>query len=393
MDNFYLQELINETITRGGGIVLNMDEKPACVVLTIEKYNQLVSQATQQKTTEESSQITQSSFAKASADKSLKKLKVLVTGGAGYIGTHAVKELLNSGYEVIIIDNLSTGKRENLDERAKFYEGDLADVNFLRDIFAQEKINAVMHFAASLEVEESVSEPLKYLKNNLENTSKLLEVMNEFGVKKIVFSSTAAVYGNPKIVPVTENSETVPTNPYGLSKLLAEKCVEYYVNFLGFDAVVFRYFNACGSSPDFVVKPTHESHLLPIVLQTAFGKRPQITVYGFDYETHDGTCVRDYVHVSDIAAFHTQAMEKIETGEIKGFHVYNIGTGRGVSVLEMINTAAEVLNRMIPMEIGPRRPGDASITIADNSKLLERFGENFKYSDLETIIKTGVSQI
>lgn len=397
MDNQYLQELITEAKARGGGLLLSMENSPAAVVLTVEKYNQLVS----------GSVIT--SFAKASEGKQsvsksaeqitdtlpqpnlinmnqIQSKNVLVTGGAGYIGSHAVIELIKSGYNVTVIDNLSCGKRENVDERAKFIEGDLADENFLADVFAAGGFNAVCHFAASIEVEESVREPQKYFTNNATNTAKLLRAMAEAGVRHLVFSSTAAVYGEQQQEPIKETAKLKPNNPYGHSKMLAEKIIRYYCEHLSLRAVVFRYFNVCGFGQDRKIYGTHFSHLMPIVLDVAKGQRPALVVNGDDYQTSDGTCVRDYVHVLDIAQPHVLALNKMDEGE--NFKVFNIGTGHGSSVKEVINAASETLNKIIPMEIGPRRPGDVAILVADNSKLVTEFGYRPRYSDLPSIIKT-----
>lgn len=380
MDNFYLQELINEAYLRGGGMVLNVGEAPAVVVLTVERYNQIMNQSK-----------TQTDLLTAVETKpATAKQKVLVTGGAGYIGAHAVRELLKAGYEVVVMDNLSAGKRENLPTGAKFVEGDLGDVGLLQDLFAMEKFSAVMHFAASIEVEESVSNPEKYFENNAINTAKLLSVMKEYEVNNIIFSSTCAVYGEQTVMPINEGAKLSPVNPYGYSKLIAERIIKYYCQFSGLRAIVFRYFNACGC--DFLgdIQPTHSTHLIANVMSVAAGKQEAITVFGKDYQTFDGTCIRDYVHVLDIAQAHVAALRKIEQGE--AYRIYNIGTGRGSSVLEVINKTAELLNKIIPMEAGPRRSGDAPVLIADNSKLKTELGYELKYSDLETIINTSWKQ-
>jgi UDP-glucose 4-epimerase len=387
MDNAYLQELISEAESRGGGLLLNFNEKPAVVVLTVEKYNQLLNQ-------EAPEDFTRAPQASPQADAFVRESqpkKILVTGGAGYIGAHLARQLLKAGHEVVILDNLSTGKRDNVPVGASFIEGDLADINLLRDLFAANRFDAVMHLAASLEVEESTRFPEKYFENNVINTSRLLMVMSEAGVKKIIFSSTAAVYGEPEQVPITEKSKVRPNNPYGFSKLLAEKAIKYHCAFSGLHAIVFRYFNACGCDFDGQIQPTHTSHLVPIVLGVAKGDRPVLVVYGDDYNTSDGTCVRDYVHVLDIVNAHVKALDYMDQGE--SFRVYNIGTGHGCSVREIINGASEILNRIIPMEIGPRRAGDAAITVADNTKLKQELGYELQYSDLNTIITTTWKQI
>ena len=386
MDNAYLQELIDEAQGREGGLLLNVNGKPAAVVLTVEKYNQLVSRAESPLVSaKEQALPAEEAFFAAEQGK-----KILVTGGAGYIGAHIARELLKSGYEVVILDNLSTGLVDNVPQGAVFVEGDLADQSLLERLFAEHDFLAVMHLAASMRVEESVREPQKYFDNNVLNTAKLLAAMNQAGVKKIIFSSTCAVFGEQEQKVFSETSPLKPSSPYGFSKALAEKVIKYYCQFLGFDAVVFRYFNAAGSDFNSQVKATHEGSLLGVLLEVAAGRQPSLAVYGNDYPTPDGTCVRDFVHVLDIAGAHLAGLQKLATN--KGFMVYNIGTGSGTSVLQMINTTSEVLNRMIPMEIAPRRPGDPAMAVADNTKLANDLGYTLRYSDLPTIISTAWRQ-
>lgn len=385
MDNNYLEELIEEVKARGGGMVLHANERPEVVVLTVDKYNDLLSTAadkTAQSVLEQVLGVPQGEPSKQT---------VLVTGGAGYIGAHVAREFIKSGFRVVVLDNLSSGKRENVPAEARFIEGDLKDAGLLRDIFASEEISAVVHMAASIEVEESVREPEKYLQNNTLYTVQLLTVMNEYNVKNIVFSSTAAVYGEQTEIPIKEGARLRPNNPYGYSKLLAEKMIKYYSNFLGFRAVIFRYFNACGCDFDGAIRSTHESHLLPIVMEVAAGKRQALSVNGTDYPTHDGTAVRDYVHVLDIARAHVLAVEKISEGD--AIRVFNIGTGKGSSVLDMVNKTAEITGHMIPMEPAPRRAGDAVATVADNTRIKQELGFELKYSDLDTIIQTTWNQL
>lgn len=389
MDNSNLQELINETESRGGGLILNYQDKPAVVVLTVDRYNQLLNQIQPK---------AYADFPKEdatfnNADKSSNtgsKMKILITGGAGYIGSHAAREMLKAGYAVVVLDNLSAGKRQNVPDGAKFIEGDLLDTALLRDIFAQEKFDAVLHFAASIEVEESVRKPELYFENNVLNTAKLLSVMAEYGVKNIIFSSTCSLYGDQKIMPINEGAAIAPINPYGYSKFLAEKIIKYYCEFAGLRAVVFRYFNACGCDFDGDIIPTHSTHLLANVMDVAMGKKQSITVFGRDYETFDGTCVRDYVHVLDIAKAHLAALKRINEGDV--FRVYNIGAGKGSSVLEIITRTAELLNKIIPMENGGRRAGDPPILVADNTKLKNELGYTLQHSDLDTIIATSWKQ-
>lgn len=383
MDNNYLQDLINEAKKREGGLILNSGNVPEVVVLTVEKYNALVSNGRFQIKSEvqNSNTITQINNTKT---------KVLVTGGAGYIGGHLVYELIRDGFEVIILDNLSSGKKANVHKDALFIEGDLSDENLLRDIFSTNKIEAVFHMAASLEVEESVRMPEKYIQNNVGNTIKLLSAMKECGIKNIIFSSTAAVYGESGNSPITENSPLKPNNPYGSSKLLAERAIKYFSEYSGINAVVFRYFNACGFNISDQILPTHQSHLIYNVIQVAKGAKTHLDVYGNDYETFDGTCIRDYVHVSDIVMPHILAFKKMQNLSIKSsFEVYNIGTGKGCSVEQVVNTTTEVLNKIIPMQVAPRRAGDAPITIANNTKLLNNLGYILNYSSLENMVKTS----
>ena len=381
MDISYLQDLIEEAKARGGGMVVNENDKPAVVVMTVEKYNELITNPKAPMADPHSQPQVEEDF------HSNNNKKILVTGGAGYIGAHVVRELQKSGYETVVLDNLSTGKRRNIPEGVKFIEGDLGDTNLLRDLFLTERFYAVMHFAASIEVEESVSEPQKYLKNNVLNTANLLSVMSEAGVGRLIFSSTAAVYGEPETIPITEFAKLQPTNPYGYSKLLAERVIKYFCHFSGINAVIFRFFNACGCDFDGGIKPTHESHLMPIVMEAAMGKRPVLKIYGNDYDTLDGTCVRDYVHVLDIARAHVMALEKM--GSSGHYEIFNIGSGTGRTVLEVVQTAAAVLGKEIPIEIAPRRPGDSAVTVADNTKIKRELGFELEFSDLGTIIKTS----
>ena len=389
MDQSSLESLILEARNREGGLILNFEEKPAVVVMTIERYNDLVqptADAEFNEKVETTLILEQYEYGGSNINN-----KILITGGAGYVGAHTARELLKSGYEVVIIDNLSTGKKQNIPSGAKFIEGDISDLNLLRDVFATENIYAVMHFAASIEVEESVKEPEKYVQNNLLTTAILLSVMSEAGVKKIIFSSTAAVYGQQEKMPILETAKLSPENPYGYSKLLAERLIKYYSHFCGFKSIIFRYFNASGCDFDGGIASTHASHLIPLVLSVAIGDRSFVKVNGADYNTHDGTAVRDYVHVLDIARAHVLALEKLD--EVENYSIYNIGTGRGSSVREVINQTSEIVNKIIPMEMGPRRAGDSAVTVADNKKIRKELGFELKFSDLGTIITTSWTQM
>lgn len=377
MDTILLGELLAEVKARGGGLVLNSGDKPVVVVLSVEKYYQLL----------QGVPVMDTELGRSQTETVTKKGAVLVTGGAGYIGAHAVRMLLESGFEPIVVDNLSTGKAEHVPEGVRMYQGDILDGDFLRDVFSQHEFIAVMHFAASLEVEESVREPVKYLQNNVAATEQLLGVMQEFGVTNIIFSSTAAVYGEQKTVPIPESAVPNPNNPYGYSKLLAEYVLRYFNESLHFSVTILRYFNVCGTNPDWGISDTHKnSHLIPVILEVAQGVRSSIVVNGDNYATSDGSCIRDYVHVVDVARAHVAALEGMKPNQFK---VYNIGTGKGFSVKEMIAAAAEVTNRMIPMEIGPRRAGDAGMTIADSGLIKKDLGFTPTHSTLENIFSTS----
>ncbi len=372
MDNQYLHDLIAEVKRRPGGLLLSVAGNSEAVVLTIDRYNDLMQQLTQLKVL------------------ASQPMTVLVTGGAGYIGSHVVRQLVSAGHSVVVADNLSSGIREYVPEGVVFHEGDIGNDQFLESIFTSYPVDAVMHLAASIEVEESMREPEKYLSNNTLATITLLRAMDRHGIKKIVFSSTAAVYGEPETTPIREDAILAPINPYGHTKLLAEQAIQFYTAYHGFSAVVFRYFNACGSDFDGKLFSTHDSHLIPVVMEVASGKRPHLTVNGKDYDTKDGTCVRDYVHVLDIAAAHLAALTKMP--ELTTFSVFNIGTGKGSSIEEVAHVATEVTGHMIPLEIGPRREGDPAVLVADNRKLKDELDFELKFSDLETIIKTSVRQ-
>jgi len=399
MDEEYLSKLIEETKKRDGGLILQQEGIPEAVVLTIEKYNQLIldirlnlpaDQVGIEDLKQEAKETEQPGF------QSHNNKTILVTGGAGYIGSHASRELIKAGYEVIVLDNLSCGKRSNIAEGSKFIEGDVSDLNLLRDIFASNSIYAVMHFAASVEVEESVKNPIKYLQNNAMNTAALLSVMEEFEIKKFIFSSTAAVYGSQEQMPISEYAKLQPESPYGYSKLLAERIIKYYCHYMGLEAIVFRYFNACGCDFDGSIQPTHSTHIFSRLIEVAMRKAPVITVYGTDYETFDGSCIRDYVHVLDIARAHVLAVEKFDTHDQfsheSGYRIFNIGTGKGSSVLEVISKTSEAIGRIIPMDIGPRRPGDSVQSVADTTKIKKELGFELLFSDIETIAKTTWAQ-
>ncbi len=316
-------------------------------------------------------------------------MRILVLGGAGYIGSHTVYELIDAGHEVIVIDNLLTGFKEAVHPQAKFYKGDIRDKEFLEEVFRQEKIDGIIHFAASSQVGESMVNPLKYYNNNLCGTEILLESMVKFGIDKIVFSSTAATYGEPESIPILETDRTLPTNCYGETKLAMEKMFLWTSKAHDIRYVSLRYFNACGAHPNGRIGEAHnpETHLIPLILQVPNEKRDYISVFGNDYETKDGTCVRDYIHVNDLAQAHILAMEYLMEGG--NSDVFNLGNGVGFTVKEVIETARKVTGHSIPAKVENRRAGDPSVLIASSDKAKKILGWSPKYADLETIIKTA----
>lgn len=323
-------------------------------------------------------------------------MKILVTGGAGYIGSHAVVELLNQGYEVVVVDNLSTSNIKSLDQIKKitgknfdFYKCDISNKVMLNRVFKENKIDAVIHFAAYSLVGESVDNPLKYYENNLLGTKVLLNVMLDNNVKKIVFSSTAAVYGEAEKLPIMENDSTMPTNPYGETKLAMEKMMKWCDRAYGLKYVALRYFNACGAHPTGLIGENHnpESHLIPLILQVPNGKRESVSIFGEDYPTKDGTCVRDYIHVCDLADAHVLAVKYLLDGN--NSDVFNLGNGVGFTVKEVINVAESVVGNSINHIMAPRRAGDPAVLTASSKKAQEVLHWQPKMNDLHTIISTA----
>ena len=314
--------------------------------------------------------------------------KILVVGGAGYIGSHMVKDLLSRGYDVITLDNLSTGHRDLL-PGGTFVEGDLGDREVLNRIFKNHKISAVMHFAAFSLVGESVEDPLKYYRNNLSATTTLLSAMIQYRVKRFIFSSTAAVYGEPEQIPITEKHPCNPTNPYGTSKIAIEKMLQDCDSAYGLKYISLRYFNASGADESGMIGERHsrETHLIPLVLKVAVGERENISIYGTDYPTQDGTCIRDYIHVSDLTQAHLLALKALLSD--KQSAVYNLGNNQGYSVREVIELAEKVTGKQIPILEADRRPGDPARLIASSEKIKSSLGWRPKYENLETIIKTA----
>jgi len=316
-------------------------------------------------------------------------MKILVIGGAGYVGSHAVKGLLEQGYEVVVVDNLETGHKEAVPSDVSLYIGDMRDRVFLDSVFEKENIDAVMHFAAHSLVGESMVNPLKYFHNNTYGMMVLLEVMKERSVDKIVFSSTAATYGEPKHIPITEEEPTNPTNPYGESKLMMEKMMKWADEAYGIRFVSLRYFNVAGASLDGTIGEDHriETHLIPLVLQTAQGKRDSITIFGDDYDTADGTCIRDYIHVVDLIDAHILALKYISEGNES--NIFNLGSATGYSVKEIIDVAKEVTGLPINVVQGERRAGDPSILIASSDKAKAVLKWNPKHTEISQIIQNA----
>ena len=312
-------------------------------------------------------------------------MAILVTGGAGYIGSHTVADLLERGEEVVVIDNLLTGHQEAL-LGGKFYEGDLRDKELLTRIFAENDITAVIHFAASSLVGESMQNPFKYYDNNVYGAMCLLDAMQQAGVKKIVFSSTAATYGEPEKVPIEESDRTEPANVYGETKLMMERMMNWFDKVHGIRYVALRYFNAAGAHTSGKIGEDHrpESHLIPLVLQTALGQREFISVFGEDYPTEDGTCVRDYIHVSDLADAHIKSVEYLNNEGAS--NVFNLGNGQGFSVKQVIETAVKVTGHDIPVKFEARRSGDPAVLVASSDKARSVLGWKPSYNQLEDII-------
>jgi len=315
-------------------------------------------------------------------------LTILITGGAGYIGSHTALSLKRQGYDFVVYDNLSTGHRESVGN-CPFVKGDISDRRLLENVIKSYGVTDVIHFAASSIVGESMQNPQKYYQNNVVGTLSLLDTLLKCKVKRIVFSSTAAVYGEPDIVPITEDSPKQPTNVYGRTKLIIENILEDYDLAYGLKYVSLRYFNACGADDGGLIGEDHrpETHLIPLVLQTALGLRTKISIFGDDYPTPDGTCIRDYIHVNDLAQAHILALNYLRS-ENKS-DVFNLGNGSGFSVKEIIRTAERVVGRGIPQDIGPRRSGDPAVLVADAQKAKKKLGWKPEYTDLERIIKTA----
>lgn len=310
-------------------------------------------------------------------------MKVLVTGGAGYIGSVTTEKMIDSGHEVVVFDNLERGHMQAVDRRAGFIKGDLRNREDIETAMLKVKPDAVMHFAAYALVPESMEKPELYFRNNMDGGINLSEAMLKAGVGRIVFSSTCATYGQPRNVPITEDEPQKPENPYGESKLQFEKVLDWYRRLYGMKAIYLRYFNACGATEKFGEDHDPETHIIPIVLQAALGRRESVKIFGDDYDTPDGTCVRDYIHIADLAQAHILALETAHDGP------YNLGNGSGYSVKQVVDAAREVTGLDVPAVRAGRRPGDPPRLIAGAAKARQVLGWNPQYPDLRDIIESA----
>jgi UDP-glucose-4-epimerase GalE len=318
-----------------------------------------------------------------------KPMNVMVAGGAGYIGSHAAKQLLDAGHRVVVVDNLYRGHGRAVDRRAAFHEIDLANTQALAEALTEHSIECVMHFAALAYVGESVADPLAYYDNNTAGTVSLLKAMKSTGVKRLVFSSTCATYGEPEKTPIVETMRQEPVSPYGWSKWCVERVLrDYSAADREFAFAALRYFNVAGSAADGSLGEDHdpETHLIPVLLLAALGKREKVTVFGTDYPTPDGTCIRDYIHVEDLCAAHIVAMSALQPGDAR---FYNLGIGKGYSVKQVIESARRVTGVEIPIEYGARRPGDPAILFANADKIRREFGWSARYTDIDPIVATA----
>ena len=313
-------------------------------------------------------------------------MDILITGGAGYIGSICVEELLSQGHKVFVIDNLQEGHRKAVMPNAFFYEGNYGNKTLLRKIFTEHSFEAVIHFAGETTIKFSMSNPGLYFHNNVVNGISLLDIMREFGCKKFIFSSTAAVFGEPKYLPIDEKHPRLPINAYGESKLMFEKILEWYHRAYGIKFNAFRYFNAAGASEEFGEDHRHETHLIPVIIKSILGQRKEVQIFGNDYPTKDGTCIRDYIHVLDLASVHINALDNLErhpNGK------YNLGNGRGFSNLDVIRTVEAVTGQDVPFRFAPRRTGDPAVLIASSELAKTKLGWQPQYQDLEAIIESA----
>ena len=314
--------------------------------------------------------------------------KILITGGAGYVGSHTVKELLKLGYSTIVLDNLIHGHRE-LVQGGELVVGDLQDSALLQDIFSRHSIDAVTHFAAFAYVGESVTDPGKYYRNNVCGTLSLVEAMLKAGISKMIFSSTCATYGHPQEIPITEKHLQNPINPYGNSKLMVEQILRDFGNSHGLRSVIFRYFNAAGADPETQIGEWHdpETHLIPLVLDVAAEKKEAVQIFGTDYDTFDGTCVRDYIHVTDLANAHILGLKHLETEQDS--EIFNLGNGQGYSVRQVIECAEKITGKKIEAQRAPRRSGDPAVLVGSSEKAQKILGWKTRFPRLEDIIGTA----
>ncbi|KAI8819247.1 uncharacterized protein EV422DRAFT_122736 [Fimicolochytrium jonesii] len=317
------------------------------------------------------------------------KMKIIIAGGAGYIGSHIVRELSKHSHELVILDNLSTGHTQSIPKGVAFEQGDIRDKAFLETVFSKHVPDAVFHFSASIEVAQSVADPLSYYENNVSGTITLLQAMQKHKTKYFIFSSTAALFGMPERVPIEADDKTHPINPYGETKLVVEKLLQSCDEAFGLKSVCLRYFNACGADEagDIGEDHTPESHLIPLILQVPLGKREKIFIFGDDYPTEDGSCVRDYVHVTDLASGHALALEYLAKHNIS--NRFNLGSGEGYSVKQIIEAARRVTGHPIPAEIKPRRAGDPATLIASSEKAEKILGWKRKYDTIDSILATA----
>jgi UDP-glucose 4-epimerase len=312
-------------------------------------------------------------------------LKILVTGGAGYIGSITVEQLIKEGEEVVVFDNLYQGHRDAVHPEAAFIQGDLADKADIEAVFAAHQVEAIMHFASHTLVGESMEKPFLYLRDNVVNALNLLEVAVERGARKFILSSTANLFDEPERIPIAATERIVPGSPYGESKFIIERYLHWLDHIYDFRYAALRYFNACGASQERGEHHNPETHIIPIVLEVALGKREKLFVFGNDYDTPDGTCVRDYIHVIDLAQAHILALRALDQGS----RTYNLGNGRGYSILELIETARQVTGHPIPFEFAPRRPGDPALLIAESEEINHDLGWTPRYPDLRSIIESA----
>jgi UDP-glucose 4-epimerase len=315
-------------------------------------------------------------------------MKVLVTGGAGYIGSHVVDLLIDRGYEVVVYDNLYTGHQEAVHKDAAFYQGDLLDRPRLAQVFGEHQFDGILHFASHTLVGESMEKPWLYLRDNVVAASNLLEAATQNGVKRFILSSTANLFDDPARLPIVAEERIVPGSPYGESKYMIERQLYWMDRIYGLKSCCLRYFNASGAHPGGHIGEDHtpEYHLIPIILQVALGQRDKLTIFGGDYPTPDGTCIRDYIHVIDLAEAHILALEALADGQSRK---YNLGNGKGYSIMEVLQTARDITGHPIPAEVGARRPGDPATLIADSTRIMQELGWHPEFGSLHQIIETA----